>query len=67
MTAFLKAWETEFNLFSPIGLYSMVGIGSLMAKPGSLTRFEVRHWFLTWDDLHSSWLYQWSKYWIKKI
>ncbi|KAJ1515747.1 hypothetical protein HMI54_005771 [Coelomomyces lativittatus] len=67
MTTAVLNWENDFNLFSPIGLYSALGMLSLMANKGSPSRKEINTLLGTNDkSLTPDLMYVWSEYWIKK-
>ncbi|KAJ1508875.1 hypothetical protein HMI54_015061 [Coelomomyces lativittatus] len=66
-STFLKKWNNDFDLFSPVGLYSMLGMLSLMAKSGSLSSTELKNSLnLQGQVLDASKMHVWSEYLIKK-
>ncbi|KAJ1499458.1 hypothetical protein HMI54_009171 [Coelomomyces lativittatus] len=67
MTTKVLNWKNDFKLFSPIGLYSALGMLSLMANKGSPSRNEINTLLGSNDKfLTAELMYVWSEYWIKK-
>ncbi|KAJ1499771.1 hypothetical protein HMI54_011427 [Coelomomyces lativittatus] len=67
MTTTVLNSKNNFNLFSPIGLYSALGMLYLMANNRSESKNEINTLLGSNDkSLTAELMYEWSEYWIKK-
>ncbi|KAJ1511921.1 hypothetical protein HMI56_004758 [Coelomomyces lativittatus] len=63
----LELWRSDFNMFSPIGLYKILDTLSIMTSKESLSIAEVNK-KKQFKGLSStqSWTYTWNVHWVKK-